>query len=92
MANPRRGAGLEEVSLLEALRMDRGLTRFQVDNLTGVSHKTIKRYELVETTRPSSPPLEKLAAFYGVRASAILEDMRRFDRERREREELADAA
>jgi transcriptional regulator with XRE-family HTH domain len=73
-----------EVSLLEALRVDRGLTIEQVCRETGVSPKTIKRYEQADTTRPSGDALERLARFYRVRASELLADIRRFARDQDE--------
>lgn len=79
-----------EVTLLEALRVDRGLTITDAALQSGVSYKTLKRYELAETTRPQSDVLERLARFYNVRASALLDDLRRFVR-RRDRERAEDA-
>jgi transcriptional regulator with XRE-family HTH domain len=87
---PNRGSG--EMTLLEALRTDRGLTVQRLEEITGVNHKTIVRYEKAQTVNPLSTPLEKLAAFYRVRASELLADMRRFARERGEREEAQIAA
>ncbi|HTE61056.1 MAG TPA: helix-turn-helix transcriptional regulator [Solirubrobacteraceae bacterium] len=69
-----------ETTLVEALRVDRGLTVEHVAHVTGVSPKTIKRYETAETTRPSGDALERLARFYGVRASVLLDDIRTFAR------------
>lgn len=71
-----------EVTLIEACRVDRGLTIEFVASQTGVSEKTITRYELALTTKPQGAALERLAAFYGLTASALLADMRRFARER----------
>ena len=78
-----------EVTMLQALRMDRGLTISDVEKASGVSFKTISAYERGLKPSPRSVPLEKLARFYKVRASDLLEDLRRFIRER---DELSDAA
>lgn len=77
-----RPVGLEEVPLLEALRVDRGLTVRDVARLTGVAHKTIMRYEAAEQTRPHGDALERLARLYNVRASTLLEDIRKTARKR----------
>jgi len=82
------GTGAEDITLLEALRVDRGLNVLQVQEITGVNHKTIDRYEAALTLKPLARPLEALASFYGVRASQLLADMRRFAREREQRGEI----
>jgi transcriptional regulator with XRE-family HTH domain len=82
---------LSEVSLLEALRLDKGLTVPDVERQTGVNHKTISRYERGEQLNPNAAKLDALARLYGVRPSVLLDDIRRTAR-RRAREELADAA
>lgn len=81
-----------ETTLVEALRVDRGLTVDHVARETGVSHKTIKRYETADTDRPSGDALERLARFYGVRASVLLDDMRTFARRRNRDDDTVVAA
>jgi transcriptional regulator with XRE-family HTH domain len=65
------------ITLIESLRVDRGLTIESVHHATGVSMKTITRYETVATLRPQGDALVKLGRFYGVKASVLLADMRR---------------
>lgn len=81
-----------EVTLIEACRVDRGLTIEFVASETGVSEKTITRYELALTTKPQGNALERLAMFYGVRASTLLADMRKFARDRDRDDDPAIAA
>lgn len=69
--------GLEEVSLLESLRVDRGLTIRDASEQAGVAVRTLMRYESGERDRPHGNALEKLARFYGVRSSVLLNDMRK---------------
>jgi transcriptional regulator with XRE-family HTH domain len=82
-----------EVTMLEALRVDRGLTLTDAADQAGVAYKTLKRYEQAETTKPQADVLERLARFYNVRASTLLDDLRRFIRQRdRDRADDAVAA
>jgi len=67
---------LGEVSLLEQLRHEKGVSLGQVVADTGVMHKTIRRYERDPMYYPSASALHKLAAYYGVSATEILRDMR----------------
>jgi transcriptional regulator with XRE-family HTH domain len=78
--------GLEEVSLLESLRVDRGLTINAAAHQAGVNVRTVQRYERGLQDRPHGDALEKLARLYNVRASVILDDMRKAHRRRVERE------
>jgi transcriptional regulator with XRE-family HTH domain len=80
---------LSQVTLLEALRVDRGLTAEAVSREAGISHKTLKAYETAIRPRPHGPVLDKLARFYGVRTSVLLDDIRRAHRARMEAEEAA---
>jgi transcriptional regulator with XRE-family HTH domain len=73
----RLPATLSQVSLLEALRVDRGLTIKQVSDQTGLAPRTIRRYERGNTPRPRGTGLEVLARLYNVRASDLLADIRR---------------
>jgi transcriptional regulator with XRE-family HTH domain len=68
---------LNEVSLLEQLRHDKGVSIGEVVAATGVMHKTIVRYERDPMYYPNPGSLRKLADYYGVTASALLVDMRR---------------
>jgi transcriptional regulator with XRE-family HTH domain len=70
------------VTLIEALRVRRGLTIFEVEAATGVSHKTIKNYETATTLRPATVSLRKLASFYDADPVDLLEDIRRRHHER----------
>jgi transcriptional regulator with XRE-family HTH domain len=73
---------LTEVSLLETLRHEKGVSLGQVVAETGVMHKTIRRYERDPMYYPSASALLKLADYYGVTATEILRDMRRRVRSR----------
>ena len=81
-----------EITLLEACRVDRGLTIEYVAKQVGISEKTITRYELAQTLKPQGSGLEKLGMFYGVRASVLLADMRKFARDRERDDEPTAAA
>jgi transcriptional regulator with XRE-family HTH domain len=78
---------LSEVPMLEALRQDKGVGLRELVEQTGLSHRTILRYERGETNRPHAASLETLARFYGVRASVLLNDIRRVYRETHPEEE-----
>lgn len=71
---------LEEVSLLESLRVDRGLTIRAASDQSGVAVRTLMRYESGERDRPHGNALEKLARFYNIRSSVLLNDMRKTHR------------
>jgi transcriptional regulator with XRE-family HTH domain len=74
--NDRRLPGtLHQVPLLEALRVDRGMTIKQVSDQTGIAPRTLRKYERA-TTRPRGAGLEILARLYNVRASDLLADIR----------------
>jgi transcriptional regulator with XRE-family HTH domain len=68
---------LTEVSLLETLRHEKGVSLGQVVAETGVMHKTIRRYERDPMYYPNAAALLKLADYYGVTVTEILRDMRR---------------
>jgi transcriptional regulator with XRE-family HTH domain len=74
----RRG----RITLIEGLRVRRGLSVFEVAASTGVSHKTIKKYETAATPRPGTASLRKLASFYEADPVDLLEDIRRVYHER----------
>jgi transcriptional regulator with XRE-family HTH domain len=76
------------MTLLERLRVDRGLSQAEVERFTGVDHKTLIKYEQGLTARVSAATLAKLGEFYEVPASQILLDLRQFVADR----ELPDAA
>jgi transcriptional regulator with XRE-family HTH domain len=82
---------LEEVSLLESLRVDRGLTIRDAADQAGVAVRTLMKYESGERDRPHGNALEKLARFYGVRSSVLLNDMRKTHRRWLEAREARDA-
>lgn len=76
------GPTLEDVSLLEALRADKGLTQYVAAAEAGMSHKTLKKYEQDGLANPRLDVLNKLGRFYGVRTSLLLEDVRKTYRRR----------
>jgi transcriptional regulator with XRE-family HTH domain len=76
------GRPLEDVSLLEALRADKGLTQYVAAAEAGMSHKTLKKYEQDGLANPRLEVLDKLGRFYGVRTSLLLEDVRKTYRRR----------
>jgi transcriptional regulator with XRE-family HTH domain len=61
------GRPLEDVSLLEALRADKGLTQYVAAAEAGMSHKTLKKYEQDGLANPRLDVLDKLGRYYGVR-------------------------
>jgi transcriptional regulator with XRE-family HTH domain len=77
------------MTLLERLRVDRGLSQFEVEQASGVNHKTLVKYEQALTDRLQFNTLGKLGRFYGVPASDLLIDIRQIVAER---EAVADAA
>jgi transcriptional regulator with XRE-family HTH domain len=76
------GRTLEDVSLLEALRADKGLTVMGAAAEIGMSHKTLMKYERDGLSRPRFEVLDKLGRFYNVRTSLLLEDVRKTYRRR----------
>jgi transcriptional regulator with XRE-family HTH domain len=74
------GRPLEDVSLLEALRADKGLTQYVAAAEAGMSHKTLKKYEQDGLANPRLDVLDKLGRYYGVRTSLLLEDVRKTHR------------
>lgn len=70
-------AAPEGTSLAEALRHDKGLSAVQVGVLTGLSHKTVLKYERDGMLNPHTDKVHALARLYGVRASVLLADLRR---------------
>jgi transcriptional regulator with XRE-family HTH domain len=70
-------AAPEGISLAEALRHDKGLSAVQVGKLTGVSHKTVLKYEREGMVNPHSEKVHALARLYNVRPAVLLADLRR---------------
>jgi transcriptional regulator with XRE-family HTH domain len=70
-------AAPEGTSLAEALRQDKGLSAVQVSRLTGVSHKTVLKYEREGMLNPHTDKVHALARLYGVRPAVLLADLRR---------------
>lgn len=64
-------------SLAEALRHDKGLSAVQVERLTGVTHKTVLKYEREGQLNPHTDKVHKLARLYGVRPAVLLADLRK---------------
>lgn len=71
-----------EVTLLQALRFDYGLSLDRVARETQVSHKTLSNLERGLTAKPTAAVLSRLAAYYGISASELLDDLRARRRER----------
>jgi transcriptional regulator with XRE-family HTH domain len=67
----------EGTSLAEALRTDKGLSAVQVERLTGVTHKTVLKYEREGQLNPHTDKVHKLARLYGVRPAILLADLRK---------------
>jgi transcriptional regulator with XRE-family HTH domain len=63
-------------SLLEQLRHEKGVAIGKVVAETGVTHKTIVRYERSPMYYPKAEIIRKLADYYGVEPAAILRSMR----------------
>lgn len=80
---------LEEVSLLESLRIDRGLTIKAASDQAGVAVRTLMKYESGQQDRPHGNALEKLGRFYGVRSSVLLNDIRKTHKRWLERQDEA---
>jgi transcriptional regulator with XRE-family HTH domain len=68
---------MSEMTMLERFRADRGLTQYEVEQATGVNHKTLMKYEQALSDRIAFDRLKRLADFYGVPASDLLQDIRR---------------
>lgn len=81
-----------EVSPLEALRIDHGLTIGQVVEATGLAHKTVRRMELGEALAPTGNKLKLLAELYGVVPSELLRLIRAYKRDRDRARETSIAA
>lgn len=76
-------------TLLERLRLDRGLTQFEVERATGVNHKTLVKYERALSDRVLFSTVSRLANFYRVPAVDVLEDIRRSYRSHGEQRDAA---
>jgi transcriptional regulator with XRE-family HTH domain len=81
-----------EVSPLEALRVDRGLTITQVVDATGLAHKTVRKMELGQALAPTGDKLKKLAELYDTRPSELLRLIRVYRRDRDRARETSIAA
>jgi transcriptional regulator with XRE-family HTH domain len=64
------------VTTLERLRIERGLSRYQVAGRVPVNRKTLKRLE-EGVGEPRAHTIQKLAVFYGVRPDWLLREFRR---------------
>lgn len=82
----------EGTSLAEALRQDKGLSAVQVEKITGVTHKTVLKYEREGQLNPHTDKVHKLARLYGVRPAVLLSDLRRTYYRHQAELETADAA
>ncbi len=67
---------LRRVSLLERLRLERGLTIGAACKGAGVTHKTIVKYERGLVPYPHPGTVQRLAAFYEAQPGDILVDLR----------------
>lgn len=68
------------VSTLERLRLERGLSRLQVQHGVPLNRKTLWHLEQMEVVEPRALTIQKLARFYGVRPEWLMLEYRR-DRE-----------
>jgi transcriptional regulator with XRE-family HTH domain len=57
------------MTLLERLRVDRGLSQLEVEQASGVNHKTLVKYEQALTEASSFKTLAQARRFYEVPAS-----------------------
>jgi len=80
-----------EVSPLEALRVNAGLTITQVVEATGLAHKTVRKLELGKALAPTGDKLKRLADLYDVEPSELLRQIRVYmrDRDRARETEIA---
>lgn len=67
---------MRSVSLLERLRADKGVTLNQAAIDCRMGLKTLRKYERDAVPYPHPDTLKRLAAYYGVTAAEILEDLR----------------
>ena len=49
----------------------------QVEKITGVTHKTVLKYEREGQLNPHTEKVHRLARLYGVRPAVLLSDLRR---------------
>jgi transcriptional regulator with XRE-family HTH domain len=89
---PPQTTAPEGTSLAEALRQDKGLSAVQVARLTGVSHKTVLKYEREGMLNPHTDKVHALARLYGVRPAVLLADLRRTYYRQEDAEHAQDAA
>ena len=59
---------------LRQLREDRGLTRKEVEQATGIDRVALYRYETNTVTNPPVVTVAALAKFYGVAIEELLEE------------------
>ena len=64
------------ITTLHRLRLEKGLSRYQVSHQAPVNRKTLKRLE-EGIGEPQAPTIKKLADFYGVRPDWLLREYRR---------------
>lgn len=60
------------LSTLQRVRMERGLTQWQVAKQVGISRAMVSNWERGHY-KPSQEQLQQLAAFYGVEVGELLE-------------------
>lgn len=56
----------------ELLRYERGLTRNEVAEQSGVPLRTVRALENGQSNRPSAPTAKALADFYGITVAELL--------------------
>lgn len=76
-------ATFSSVSTLERLRLERGLSRLQVQKGVPINRKTLWHLEQGDVTAPRALTIQRLALFYDVRPDWLLREYRR-DRHERE--------
>jgi transcriptional regulator with XRE-family HTH domain len=75
-------ASSSTVSTLERLRLERGLSRLDVERAVPINRKTLWQLEICETPNPRAATIYRLAVFYNVRPEWLLAQYRHDRHER----------
>jgi len=67
----------EHVSFLEGLRLQRGLSQTDVQTLTGLAPRTLRRLERDPSYKPQASTVERLADLYNVPPARLLNELRK---------------
>ncbi|HVE45143.1 MAG TPA: helix-turn-helix transcriptional regulator [Acidimicrobiales bacterium] len=57
--------------LLQRLRLDAGLTLYELERRSGINRSTLQRMETGSTTNPDTKTLNALARFFGIDAEQL---------------------